>query len=62
MTSTKKRIHVALTKENLRQLESLMSHFGESRSEVMKRALTGLHLETSIYNNDYIPFKEEDYK
>ena len=35
-----KRAALALTEESCRQLEILMHRFGETRSEVMKRAIT----------------------
>lgn len=53
MSSTIKRIHLALTKEDLKQLEELMDRLGESKSEVIKRALILLH---------YINFSEDDKK
>lgn len=40
METTQKRIHLALTEQDLKELESLEKHFNENRSQVMKRALT----------------------
>jgi len=50
MPSTIKRTHLSLTKETLRQLDELALEFGESKGEVMKRAITILY---------YITFKEQ---
>lgn len=39
MATTQKRITLALTKEDLRQIDELVKHFGENPSQVIKRAL-----------------------
>jgi hypothetical protein len=44
---TVKRMCLALTKEDLRELEFLVNHFGESKSQVIRRALI------KLYNNIY---------
>lgn len=51
MPTTMKRIHLSLTKEDLRQLETLGSYFEETNSQVIKRALILLH---------YITFTNRD--
>lgn len=43
MSDTVKRITLALSKEDLRILNSLKEHFGESQSVVIKRALVKLY-------------------
>jgi hypothetical protein len=43
MAETVRRIGLALTKENVKQLNALMNHLGESASVVLKRALLELH-------------------
>lgn len=43
MSTTVKRIVVALTKTNLTQLDALKKECGENTSEVIKRALALLH-------------------
>ena len=40
MANTIRRISVGVTKENLRQLDTMCEEFGESKSQVVKRALT----------------------
>lgn len=52
MATTQKRIHLSLTKENLRELDLLCNHFGENKSEVIKRALIILHYITFNKNED----------
>lgn len=54
MASTLKRVHIGLTKEDFRQLEELMIEFGESRSEVIKRALIILYSQTYMNNEETI--------
>jgi hypothetical protein len=51
MASTVKRISIALSREDLRQLEALKLHFGESQSCVMKRALNALYSTLKIFEN-----------
>ena len=43
MTTTVKRITISLTKEQERQLKALMDYLGEGSSQVIHRALDGLH-------------------
>ncbi len=43
MTSTVKRVHLSLSKEDLAELKLLCEHFGESQSMVIRRALILLH-------------------
>jgi hypothetical protein len=43
MATTIKRISVSLTKEDLRQLEELKDHFGESINQVAKRSISFMH-------------------
>lgn len=42
MANTVKRISIALSKEDLRQLQFLMSAYGESASRAVKRAMNHL--------------------
>lgn len=46
MTTTIKRTTLALTKEDVRLLKKLMKHYGETQSQVFKRAL--IHLEYDV--------------
>ena len=39
MKTTEKRINLALTKEDLRELDFLTDHFGENQCAVIKRGL-----------------------
>ena len=50
MNTTVKRITLALSKEDLKELEFLNNHFGESASQVMRRALILLHYITTTEN------------
>ena len=43
MSTTMKRITLALTKEDIRELDLLADLFSETRSQILKRALTLLH-------------------
>jgi hypothetical protein len=53
MATTAKRISIALTKEDVFELESMCDRFGENQTEVIKRALILLH---------YITFNEDKEK
>lgn len=46
MASTVKRITLALSKEDLKQLNKLCEEYGETPSEVLKRALTYFYFKT----------------
>ena len=39
MPTTSKRIHLALTEQDVKEIELLKEHFNETTSQVMKRAL-----------------------
>jgi hypothetical protein len=43
MATTIKRINVRLTKGDVMQLADLVSHYGETNSEIITRAITVLH-------------------
>ncbi len=43
MATTEKRISLALTKEDMRQIEVLKTFFEENPSQIIKRALILLH-------------------
>jgi hypothetical protein len=43
MATTEKRITLALTKEDVRQIAELCLLFGESQTQIIKRALILLH-------------------
>jgi len=45
MPTTQKRIHIALTQEDIRELAILEEYFGENASLVVKRAIAALYLE-----------------
>lgn len=45
MSTTEKRITLALTKEDMRELETIKNFFGETISSVIKRAIIGLYAE-----------------
>ncbi len=53
MSTSVKTISVRLTKSDVRQIDEMVEYFGETRSEVIKRALILLH---------YIFFFGEDKK
>lgn len=42
-TTTAKRITIAFTKEDMKQIETLCNKFGETPSDVLKRALMMFH-------------------
>lgn len=48
MTTTVKRVSFALTKEDLRELEKLSTHFEETPSQVIRRALILLNYVTFL--------------
>ena len=50
MATTAKRLSIALTKEDLRQLKVLSDYFEETNAQVIKRALTLLHYITMSEN------------
>jgi len=50
MPTTKKRVCLALTKQDLCELEKLMAHFEETQTKVIQRALILLHYIT--FNNE----------
>ena len=53
MSTTIKRISLSLAKEELRELEALMKHLGESQSRVIKRGIA------LMYQN-YMKNKKEE--
>jgi hypothetical protein len=45
MSTTEKRLTIAFTKEQLRELEKLVEKYGESPSAIIHRAITFLYYE-----------------
>lgn len=43
MSTTEKRLTIAFTREQLRELDALCKHMGETRSMIVHRAVTMLH-------------------
>ena len=43
MITTKKRITLALTKNDLKQIESLKKEFGENQTDIIKKAIDELY-------------------
>jgi hypothetical protein len=51
MTTTVKRIHLGITKEDEREIKALCNHFNENTSQVIKRAIILLNYIT-FYTGD----------
>jgi hypothetical protein len=60
MATTVKNMNVALTKGDVHRIEQLMEHFGETRSDIVKRALSSLYYET--FTNGYFEQKSKTIK
>ena len=52
MSTTEKRITLALTKEEARTLRQLCEHLSENQSQIIKRAIMLLYYTTFIANED----------
>lgn len=53
MATVQERYHLGLTRADVAQLSALMAHFGETRSQVFKRALILLHYITFNGNEEF---------
>ena len=47
MNIAKKRFHMSLTKEDIKNLDYLIQHFGESKNQVLRRGLILLYYITT---------------
>jgi hypothetical protein len=62
MATTIKRLNLSLTKEDIRELEFLTSHFGQTQNEVIRRALLLLYYITTKPDITLIEEKINEHK